>query len=178
MNPQQFAESLQRLAPTRSKLAAAGYSDDESEQFIASFVCVRRRFPLDLETHGDDVLQLVREWDVSSVEIGMFSFLATPVVTDARAQVGILEVDPVSHRSVDGGYVLEEVVSGRFICRVAPSGCELLGALLEIAGFYAKSSVGEIDLDDDAMGLAVKQRCVDLLGGDEYETFCTMLLGV
>lgn len=178
MDATEFAESLRRIAPSKSRLAAAGYPEDEAERSVAEYSCVRRQRPLRLETRGDDLLRLVRDWDVSSIEIGMFSFRTPPIVEGRRVEIGVLEVDPVSHRTVEMDYIMEEYVTGRFICRVAPSGGALLDALLDIAAYFAKTSVGDIDPDDDARALAVKEKCVDLLGGDDYVTFCTMLLGV
>lgn len=179
MEPNEFVSALEKLAPEKRVLLASDYPDDEADEFVKSFTCVPRNTPLDFESHGDALLELIKGWDVSGVEIGSLSFLPEPTIVRGTVEVGAIEADALIFRPSTRDFALVDHDDGeRVLCKVSGSGESLLKALLCIAGFYAKTAVDEIDIDDESAALGIKSECIRLLGGEEFETFCTTLLGV
>ncbi len=179
MDANDFVAELAKLAPTREALLAAGRSPEGFEKNWQSFVCKPRLSPLDMETYGDAMLELVRDWDVSTVEIGMFSFHDVPVRSCGLIHIGKIEAEELVLREETRDYVvLEHEVPGRVCCLGAGDGGSLLAALLLIAGYFVKTGLGEVDIDDEDAADAVKRECVQVLGGEEYDGIPTLLLGV
>lgn len=179
MDTSDFVAELAKLAPPREALLAAGDPPEQFDEYWQSFVCKPRLSPLDMETHGDAMLELVRNWDVSTVEIGMFSFHDVPVRSGGLVHIGMIEAEEVVFREETRDYVvLEHEVPGRVCCLGAGDGGSLLAALLVMAGFFVRTGLGEIDIDDEDAAVAVKRECVQVLGGEEYDGIPGLILGV
>ncbi len=178
MDASEFASKLSGLAPAKSRLLSADYEHDEADQFINTFQCVPRRSPLGIATHNDRFLELMDGWDISKVEIGSLCFPSEPVVLSGYLEVGLIENDKLVFCAKTGDHVLLDHESGNVLCRASHDGETLLNALLCIAGFYSKTAVDEVDIDDQSEALKAKAACVHESGGEEFETFCTTMLGV
>jgi len=178
MEAGEFVSRLAEVAPEKSKLLLSGRSEEGANAVVRRFACPLRHVPLDMETHEDQVLELIKGWDVSAVQIGMLCFLSEPVSSDEHMEIGAVEAEKLVFRFQTRDYVLlEHEVPGRVFSRVSCDGGSLLDALICIAAYYAKTGVDEIDIDDESIGLEVKAECLRHLGSDEFGGFCTTLLG-
>ena len=180
MNAIDFVTELKSFMPSRDALLNVGCSPELAEETVRSYIVPPRTCPIDLETLGDPALELLKYWDVSTIEIGPFSFHSEPIGSVGQREIGTVDrFDPVVFRDESRDFVLlDHEVADRVMCRVAPNGGALLASLIEVAAYYRKTVTEEIDIDDERVGLTVKSRCVQILGGTEYESFATGLLGV
>lgn len=179
MKAADFVRTLKSVAPRRGALLPPLYPDDEADDFVRAFECILRDTPLNLDTYEDEALELIRGWDVSSVSIGGLHFVAEPIASEHGVLIAVEELDSVVFRPSEGDYVmLDHEVDGRLLCRVARDGDSLLDSLIPIAKYYVKTALQEIDIDDERVAQEVKAECIEILGGGEFATFCTALLGV
>jgi hypothetical protein len=65
MDASEFAARLVTVAPGKDNVLAAGYTDGEADRFLDEFKCIPREVPLDIETYGDQLLELVRRCGIS-----------------------------------------------------------------------------------------------------------------
>ncbi len=179
MNADEFVQRLKALAPAKSVLLGCDYSDDEALAFIESFVCKARAEPLSIESKGDSMLELLMKWDLSAVEIGPISFHSEPEAFDNHLEIGTVEGERLVFRPDTKDYVLLDSQNLQHVmCKAASNGDSLLDGFIEVANYYSKTAVEEIDIDDTSVGAEFKNKCVQAFGGIEYEPFCTSILGV
>lgn len=179
MDAAEFVSSLEGLAPSHDTLSQCGYSEDEANAFLNTFKCRRRSEELAITTYDDPMLELIRGWDIASVEIGSLGFLAEPLDSPDSLIVGRLEADPLAFRKNRSGWVLlDRDDERRVMCEVAESGEALLRGLLSVAGLYARTSINLLDFDDEEAMQHIKADCLAKLGGARYDAFCTSILGV
>lgn len=179
MKANEFVLRLRELAPAKPVLLGCDYGDDEADEFIESFACRSRSEPLALEPEGDSMLELLKEWDVSHVEIGPISFHSEPERFENHLEIGTVEGDRLVFRPDTKDYVLLDAQNLQHVmCKTASNGDSLLNGLFEVANYYSKTAIEEIDIDDEGVGAEFKSKCVQAFGGSEYESFCTSVLGV
>jgi hypothetical protein len=179
MKADEFVLRLKALAPAKPVLLGCGYGNDEALAFIESFVCQSRAVPLSIASKGDSMLELLTKWDLSAVEIGPISFHSEPEALGNHLEIGTVEGDRLVYRLDAKDYVLLDSQNVQHVmCKAAPNGDALLNGLLEVASYYSKTAVEEIDIDDTSVGAEFKKKCVQAFGGSEYESFCTSILGV
>jgi hypothetical protein len=179
MNAQQFVSKLQELAPAKSVLIGCDYGDEEANDYIESFKCRPRDQLLGIETYGDSMLELVNGWDLSRVEIGPISFHTQPKQFENYLEVGRVEGDRLAFRPDTKDYVLVDSQNlNHVMCEASEDGGAMLDGLAEVAGYYAKTAIEEIDIDDENIGAKFKSICVTAFGGSKYEAFCTSILGL
>lgn len=178
MKADEFVERLKALAPAKPVLLGCDYGDDEALAFIESFVCQSRAEPLSIESKGDSMLELLTKWDLSAVEIGPIGFHLEPEAFDNHMEIGTVEGDRLVFRPDTKDYFLLDSQNLQHVmCKAAPNGDSLLEGLIEVANYYSKTAVEEIDIDDISVGAEFKKKCVQAFGGSEYESFCTSILG-
>ena len=179
MNADEFVIKLKNIAPAKSVLLGCDYSADEADGFIDSFVCRRRSEPIGIESNGDSMLELLDKWDISHVEIGPICFHAVPERLESHLEIGIVEGDRLVYRSDARDYALLDSQNlSHVMCAAASNGDSLLNGLIQVAGYFAKTGIDEIDIDDEDAGAEIKSKCIAAFGGSKYESFCTTVLGV
>ncbi len=173
-----FVKVLAEAAPNAPELEKCGFSNEQATDFIKSFLCVQRDRPLLLESGSNQLLELVREWDLSKVEIGMIRFPEPPSERLGSICVGYVEVDPlVILADTDEIAVHELGTKEHLLWVVAKCGSKLLDALVIAARFLARRAVGTIDFDDSKLARSISIECATAAGGDKYLDFYKMLLG-
>lgn len=178
MAPSDFVEQLKQAVPSKTELLEADFDINEVEEEIERYTCRRREQPLRFETNGDNFLELILGWDLSSLEIGPLTFEAEPIVRSTNLVLGKVELDEFVYDCDSKSFlVLDHEVSGRTFCEAASNGSALMSALLTIATFYGKHTIDFEAADDEEALLKLKNECVEKLGS-KYEAFCTSLLGV
>jgi hypothetical protein len=178
MQAEAFVKQLADAAPPASDLEKCGLSSEQAREFITSFHCVKRDRPLPKPNGSDPVLKLLRNWDLSKVEIGMVRFPDPPVQQSGKICVGCVEVDPLVILPGSGEIVVHEFgTKEHLLWRVAKNGGALLDALLIAAQFLEKTGIGTIDYRDSRIARPVALECASAAGGDRYLDFYKMLLG-
>lgn len=179
MNADEFTIKLKEIAPAKAVLLGRDYCADEADGFVESFECRRRSEPLGIESNGDSMLDLLDKWDISYVEIGPICFHAEPEQFDGHLEIGTVEGDRLVYRPDTKDYALLDSQNlGHVMCDAAPNGDSLLDGLIQIADYFAKTAIDEIDIDDEEVGAEIKDKCIAAFGGSKYESFCTTVLGV
>ena len=178
MNANEFTIRLKEIAPSKVLLLDCDYGADEADRFIKSFECRRRSQPIGIESNGDSMLELLDKWDISHVEIGPICFHAEPEKFDGHLEIGTIEGDRLVYRPDAKDYVLLDSQNLEHVmCDAAPNGDSLLDGLIQIADYFAKTAIDEIDIDDEDTGAKTKNECITAFGGSKYESFCTTALG-
>jgi len=173
-----FAKVLAEAAPNASELQKCRFSREQAEEFAKSFLCVRRKHPLPLGGGSDQLLELLREWDLSKVEIGMIRFPEPPTERSGEICVGCVEADPMVILADTGEVAVHESGTKEHVLwAVAMSGSKLLDAMVIAARFLAQRAIGTIDFDDYNAARSISLACATAAGGDEYLDFYNMLLG-
>ena len=177
MEPDRFVEDLSQLAPTVSDLEEKGLSPDGARRFVKMFFCIKREHPLTTIPGTDKLLELLRNWDLTDVHIGMVCFPEPPVIHKGKIEVGQFEADPLMMNSDTGEIRVEEFgIEPEFVLwPVARNGSGFLDALI-LAKRFAKER-GDADPTDYVTHHAVAARCAAAAGGDEYLDFYKVLVG-
>jgi hypothetical protein len=178
MELETFVKELAAAAPSAADLERCGLSTEQARIFIKSFLCVKREHPLSATNGSDQLLELLRQWDLSKVEIGMMRFPNPPTERSGKLCVGCVEVDPLVILPDTGEVVVYELgTKEHLLCHVAKSGSKMLDAMVIAARFLEKCAVGTIDFDNYEAALSVALECASAAGGDRYLKFYKMLLG-
>lgn len=178
MEPDVFVEKLKALAPSASDLEKSGFSREEAARLVESFICVKRKCPLPILNGSDQLLQLLRQWDLSKVEIGMIRFPEPPTQVEEKVFIGSVEADPMVIQCSTGEIAVQESGTKEHVLwPVAKNGSMLLDAMLIAARFLEMRGSGEIDFDDDNAAQSVALECAAATGGNAYLDFYKMLLG-
>jgi hypothetical protein len=169
-----FVKELAKAAPSEDDLRAAGFSQVETEAFIASYKCIPRETNPSDNNGQDEVLILLRHWDTSRVEVGIVTFLNQPYEENGKTYIGYVEQDNLVVLS-NGEVVVEELGnSDHILWRVAVNGAHLLEALAVAARFSKDCMVTGDDAIDVSKVQVMAKRCSDAAGGPRYEKFFTM----
>jgi hypothetical protein len=178
MKPDVFVKELAAVAPSASDLEKCGLSQDQARDFVNSFLCVKREHPLPKLNGADELLDLLRDWDLSKVIIGMVRFPNPPTEQLGKMCVGRVEADPLVIISDIGEIAVHELgTKEHLLWPVAHCGSNLLDALIIAARFLGKTAVGTIDFNNYEAARSVALECASAAGGDRYLDFYKMLLG-
>ena len=173
-----FVKALAEAAPSVPELEKCGFSKDQAQDFAKSFLCVKRERPLPVVSGSDQLLVLLREWDLSKVEIGMMRFPDPPTERSGKMCVGCVEADPLVILPSTGEIAVQELgTKEHLLWLVAKSGSALLDAVVIAARFLAQRTVGTIDFDDYKAARSIALECATAAGGDRYLDFYKMLVG-
>ena len=172
-----FVKRLAEAAPSPSDLERCGLAGEQADEFVKSFHCVRRDRPLTEPSGSDLVLELLRNWDLSKVEIGMVRFPRAHVEPSGRIVIGCVEADPLVILSNDEIVVHELGTNEHPLWHVAKNSSTLLEALVIAARFLGERAVGKIQFDDYGAARSVASQCASAAGGNRFSDFYRMLLG-
>lgn len=187
MKASEFVTKLAELAPEKDLLLNVDYSEEEAQDYINEYHLTERETRLGLDTHDDELLELLNAWDLATLPAGPLEFHETPLVQNEYLELGKLELDKLIYDPHAKEYLflsyeyegsmLDQAAGSGFIEKAAKSGELLLDALFLISEYYTKTSTEQIDIDDESEGVKIRQKCAAVLGGEEYEVFCGMLTG-
>ncbi len=179
MTANEFAAGLKKCAPSREKMLAEGLSEAEANQFLASFLCSEDSVQSHLNNVSNPVLDLINRFDVSTLEIGMITFLKPVVEIEQRWLVGKDELLPIVINQLTEEVTVEQITPNRHTIQLcARSGGNFLAALLSIACFLGKCSYDTQLYEDDLAKYEQARKCAELAGGERYRSFYQYLLGV
>lgn len=173
-----FVKALAEAAPSAPELEKCGLSKEQARYFAKLYLCVKRERSLPVISGSDQLLELLREWDVSEVEIGMIRFPEPPTERSGKICVGCFEADPLVILPDTGEIAVHELgTKEHLLWLVAKSGSRLLDAMVIAARFLAQCTVGTIDFDDYKAARSVSIECATAAGGEKYLDFYKTLLG-
>jgi hypothetical protein len=174
-----FIQHLARLAPSHAELIERyGFTPDEAEANLMSYLCTKRDRPLSEPSGSDAVLELLRNWDMSTIEIGMVRFPDPPFERSGKLFIGCVEADPLVLLPRGDGIVVYELGSEEHLLwRVASNGSALLDALLIAARFLSNRYASRINDGDQEAARSAARECASAAGGEEFSDFYMMLLG-
>jgi hypothetical protein len=175
MEPNTFVNRLACLAPSVEALARIGLSETQANDFRDNYFCQKRQTVV---RETNEILALLKGWDLSSVEIGMVRFAQQPSEIPGKVLIGKVEADPLMLMQTTGEILVEDLhAPGHILWVAARSGSTLLDALIPAAEFLTKRGLEEIDVEDTHAARVVAKRCAMLAGGERYVDFFSMLLG-
>jgi hypothetical protein len=127
----------------------------------------------------NEILSLMKRWDVGNIEVGMISFVGSPVPLERGTQVGFVEADPLIVLNNKEEMLVEETgMNGHILWYVAKNPSSFLNALVVAARFLSERTIGLVDLYDIPAAKSIARDCTRRAGGDRYSAFYSMLLGV
>lgn len=125
---------------------------------------------------GHALLDFVRAYDTSQVEIGMITFPPFPLKTTRGWHVGNFEADPIILDSATGELWLKEYGEDHVLCLCAKDSDRFMDALLTAAKFPEWDELeesGEVYVSPQADA----EACAAAAGGARYFDFYYMLFG-
>jgi hypothetical protein len=178
MELQAFVTALANAAPSLADLRKCGLTAQQASEFRESYVCLKRVRPLSDPAGTDQMLELLRGWDLTRVQIGLVRFPNEPAECPGGISVGLVDADPLRVLHDGGEVVVHEFgTKSHLLWRVSKNGAMLLEALLVAAQFLAKTGVDKISFNDCNAAMPTALECAIAAGGDRYLDFYRMLLG-
>jgi len=177
MEARDFVKQLAEATPSLAELESCGLASENVKAFIESYTCTVRDHPLTEPSGSDSLLELLRNWDLSKVEIGLIRFPGFHAEPSGAIHIGCVEADPLILLPNGEIVVYESGTKDHLLWRVAKSGTAFLDALVIAARFLGRRAVGTIDIDDHEAARSVALECAAAAGGDRFKDFYTMLLG-
>lgn len=177
MDADAFARELAAAAPTLAALKKAGIKGKLATEMVGSYRCEKRPTPLTEPAGSDALLELLRGWDLSRIEVGMVRFTGTHADPSGAIHVGVVEADPLVTLPTGEIVVHELGANGHVLWRAAESGSAFLDALVRAARFLAQRTIEAIDFEDFEAARAAATECATAAGGKAYQNFYVMLLG-
>ncbi|GAB3732318.1 hypothetical protein GCM10027594_14220 [Hymenobacter agri] len=179
MNHHEFAHQIAQTAPNHSDLIALGIKDASAAEMIAQYHVQPRGSQLELSFLGHDVvIEFIKIYDVSDLEIGMVDFLATPLYYGDYVQFAKVELDPM-FISIGGEVVVNDWQRPDHVMwHCAMDGEHLFDALVITSQFLVLTMLNDDIYNDETLALSVAATAATAAGGEKYVSFYQMLLGV
>lgn len=177
MDSSSFKNALIDASPTLVSLLKIGLSQDEALQIRSSFEIHPRPavYSIDL---GDEALNdLLSNYDVSQIEVGMVRFHAYPERFSSGWTIGEVEADYLILDEESGEVRVTDIgCPEHVIWRCSANGENFLSALVVAAKYLAECLLDE--KFENSRQLETIRACATLAGGDTYLPFYKMLIGV
>jgi hypothetical protein len=129
----------------------------------------------------------IANWQSDGHEIGMVEFHPTKAakerfpyyhLPDDETFIGVVEADALCVH-LDGSLrVYDHESQNRILCPAATDQRSFVAAMIELEQHFERCVRDEKYCDDMDAAATVRDRCVELAGGDDYFPFFTSMLGV
>lgn len=172
----QFVRQLANAAPSPYDLERHGLTGEQADAFIRTFRCVKRDRPMTQPMGSSPMLELLRNWDLSMVQVGMVRFPSQRYEPPGMIGIGCVEVDPLVIQPNGEIVVYELGTNQHLLWRVARNCSTFLEALVIAAKFLGKLAISGCH-DDFGSAQSVASECASVAGGERYSDFYKMLLG-
>jgi len=173
-----FVSELKALAPSKDDFQNLAVSDSFIKQHIGRYNCeLRTKSRLKIVTN-DEFLNLLQEYDCSSLGIGNLYFSKTIDEHESYYQIGKVEMDILVLNKITLEIEVRDHDQLNYtIWSCASKSTCFLDALLTCATFFSRllkePSIG----DDSEYVFNVVKNCAEQAGGEKYIDFYKMLLG-
>jgi len=177
MEAREFVNLLKSIPSNEAinSYRSRGLDDDFIKEYLNSFNFQE----LDKsKNYGDPILDLVNNYDGSTVAIGMITFDIELEEDNDYYIFGRFEADFLAiNKNLKIVEMLEYGTNDYVIYQCARNSSSFLNAIIEAAGYMGKcASDSNLRKDKNILSLVV-ERCGDLAGGDDYIDFYKMMLG-
>lgn len=172
MNADEFSKEIGSRAPTIDRLLGLGLNVVEAERFRESYIVPRRSISPEI----DPLLDLCKNFDLSTLEIGMIRFNKPIQINPGMIQVGAFEADPLVLCADQSVRALDHEVLNRELCKCALDSERFLRSLLRLVD-YNRACFDTSDLADDSAFLKSALRECVAIAGPETESFFISMLG-
>lgn len=169
MTANDFSIKFRLQAPKFEYLVSAGLSDIGAQRDIDGYNCISKGTNFE---YGDELLNLIANFDLSKVEIGMIRLNNAIQVEGDFYILGTEEVDPlVMYKFNHEISLVDHTDQDHIICYCAENGDKFLDAILVAREFCEERARNpELELDEDIIKRKVDE-CAKLAGGEKYATF-------
>jgi hypothetical protein len=182
MEASEFVIKLKELTPSREKYIKSGASKEYIERDIKSYQCNKRRNIVNEKMiyFKDAILDLIMQYDIKNIEIGMITFSNEISEDFDYYYVGKDEVDPiVIDKMTHEIKVIEHGTPDKHILAYcASSGARFLDALITCEAFLQKMGFDDPITSDPKVVNEVIELCTDKAGGEKYRAFYNMYLEI
>lgn len=174
INPNVFAQTLQKNSPDEYSLHKMGLSKEFIEELTGSYICIPRQHNVHREF--DNYLDnLFFQFDLSNIEIGLITFLNEILENDKYFQFGNLEEQDllVLNATTNQIVILDYFDHENILWYCADKPESFFEAMLLLSELFTKRSLSE----DDFSTITYIDKIVKVAGGVQYGDFYKMLLG-
>ena len=122
----------------------------------------------------------IAAWQSEFREIGMLELAPTESASerfsywhlpDPSTFLGMLESDALCLLADGTLCVYDHEVAGRVLCAAAPNQSSLISALSEMDAFFERCGDDDDLADDESANTRMREKCTELIGGDDYAAF-------
>jgi hypothetical protein len=176
MTAAEFVKRLAECAPSIEDLAREGYPPTIVSEFHDIFFAGPK--PRRTESMEDPLLELVTNYDVSSLTIGMVKFRPAEFDPQLGWIVGKDEADPIVIDRATGEVQLRELGKEWFvIAPCATDSSHFLDAMAAVACFMSRNMLDSTLDDDNEEKHRLADLCAQLAGAPKYLSFYENALG-
>lgn len=156
-----------------------GLNKKETAEFKAFHEAKERKEKLDYDGSmlNDEIVRMICEFDLSTVEIGMITFLEEAHETAQYLFFGKFEVDDLVIDLTTREILLLEEDSANILLYCAKNSSSFLEAILSMSKFLSKRGFDEQLYQDEKANLLMAAAAGNLAGGAKYADFFRMMLG-
>ena len=179
MTYREFVSQLASTAPSHSDLSAVGLRDDLALKIINQHHIQPRESQVEIQfpVH-DGVIDLIRNYDVSKLEIGMVSFLDIPVNHGNYLHFAQVESDPMLLSLKGDVLVVDWQQFDHVIWQCAANSGKFFKAMIITSQFLTLNLLDDAIYNDETLATSVAASAAHAAGGTDYLSFYQMLLGV
>jgi hypothetical protein len=175
MTAESFVEELQNQAPNIKQYVNRGLSENYIKRRLSMYKIDSKEFKLAYE---DNLLELVANYNVSHLEIGMVTLKNQVDEDEDYYYVGNVEVDHLVKNKQSGIIeVLEFDQPSNVLWSCASNGALFLDALLVCESYLTRRTFDKDLLENEKVRAAIISECSEKAGGYDYIEFYEMLLG-
>ncbi len=174
MNAIDFSVKYRSCAPTFEYLISKGLSDIEAHSFIDRYNCISKGTNFE---YGDEFLNLIANFDLSKVEIGLITLNDSIQIEGDFYILGQDECDPLFMYKFNHEISIVDLSDNEYVIYYcAESGDKFLDAIIVYRGFIAKHAHSDTKLDPGAIKKKAEE-CAMIAGSEKYLPFYEYALG-
>jgi hypothetical protein len=175
MTATEFVNAFRKQAPDIKQPAALTISTEFIAQPSPMYRFPQKKSDL---IYKDSLLELVANYDLKNIEIGMVTFRDELSEDDNYYYIGNVEVDLLVKSKQSGIIqVLEFDQPSKLLWSCATNGALFLDALLVCDNYLEKCVLDEALFENEIVRAAMVSECSEMAGGIEYIDFYEMLRG-
>ncbi|MFT3822677.1 MAG: hypothetical protein QM731_02110 [Chitinophagaceae bacterium] len=179
MDGLEFLKGIQLIPLDDSEYRKVGLS----EEFIANNkerYCNYKRNPNSTkdDTNGDPLVELLTEFDMRKLFIGMIEFNEGVKKLKDFWVFGRFEIDELAINTTSGEIVLIEELTNKTLLYCAKNSSAFLEALVFIGRFLEKRVVDDTLFEDESINIAIAEKSAEIAGGNKYFNFYRTMVGV
>jgi hypothetical protein len=170
-----FVNAIRDQAPVAKQFENLGLPKEYVQERLLMYILEKRFLNI---TFGDSLLDLVANYDLTNLRIGMVRFNDEVREDDNYYHIGNVEVDFLMKNKMSGIIeVLEFDQPSHVLWKCASNGDAFLDALLLCDSYLTNCIFDDALFDNDEVRLAMISECAEKAGGIEYINFYHVLLG-